>query len=218
MKIQGLYIGVPEKIKDIKTSLRKSAVDEINVLFHHIDGDDVNNKDHHGGSNRVLNQFPIESYDILKTYFPKVNFISGSLGENLLTKRMNENTVCIGDTYKIGDAECVVTEPRKPCWTIDYVFSQKGIARFMQDNCLTGWFYRILKEGRIKNGDHFQLTSRRYPELSVANCIEALLIEPDSKVLKSMVDNPILSSNWKKPAQRILVSNRIEDDFARLKS
>lgn len=218
MKVQRLFTGKPKKVLDIDTSIIKNEVGSLDVFLDYIEGDEVSNKKHHGGKNRVLHQIPIENYDILGMYFSKAEINHGKLGENILSIGMNEKNVCIGDTYKVGNIECIVTEPRKPCWTIDHVLGQKGIAKFIQDNCLTGWFYKILKEGSVNMGDSFELISRPFPKLTIENCIQALLIEPDTKLLELMISNPELSSNWKNPAQRILESGKLEDDSLRLKS
>lgn len=217
MKVHSLYIGMPEKVKDINTSFKRFEINEIKVYYDHIYGDQVENTNYHGGINRVLHQFPVENYGILESCFPNIKLDKEILGENIQSIGFYENSVCVGDVYQIGTVKCIVTEPRKPCWTIDYILNQKGVARFMQDNLLTGWFYRVVKEGVIKSGDRIHLVSRSYHDLSISSCVNALLVSPQEEVLKNMIKNPVLSRNWKESAAKVLKAGVIMDDSIRLR-
>jgi len=218
IKIEQLFVGIPKTLEGIQqeTAINRDAVESLTIKFDEIIGDRVANLEHHGGDNRVLHHFALEDYDLLQSIYPDVDFCAGSIGENLSARGMNEANVCIGDSYQIGNVQCMVTEPRKPCGLISQKYKTKGLARKIQDKFVTGWFYKILKEGDIFVGDEIKLLSRPYPKLTLKKCIDALLLTADPEVLKLMAETPVLSDNWKLPAKTILKSGRLEDDTLRL--
>lgn len=217
-QVMGLFIGKPALLPNSLTlsAINRNPVNKIFVNQSSIRGDQVANLIHHGGKNRVLHQYPFEHYEYWSKKYPAVNFIAGSMGENLSAIGLTEFNVCIGDIFQIGSVKCTVTEPRKPCATINKKFKTEGLAREVQNECKTGWFYHILEEGEISIADKIELLERPHPELTLEKCIRALLITPNSEILSLMVANPTLSENWKKPAQQILKTGILADDRNRL--
>jgi MOSC domain-containing protein YiiM len=219
MKVTDLYRGLPHPLtsrKKFTSSIARIRQDELIIYEDRIEGDDVQDKVHHGGLNRVLHHFPKEHYSLFKSSYPQTNFTFGHYGENLSSTYYNEENVCIGDLFQIGEIECIVTEPRKPCGTIDVQFQTKGLARMIQNQAITGWFYKITKPGKIIIGDEIKLLNRSYPELTIKKCVQALLVTPNLSLLEKMASNPCLSDNWKNPALKYLATNHKEDDSSRL--
>lgn len=216
--VNHLFIGTPKDVGNIKfkTAISKNNVNQINVEKSQIIGDKVANLKHHGGDNRVLHQYPLENLDFWNEKYSTSNFIPGCLGENLTAIGMNEENVCIGDIYQIGEVECVVTEPRKPCGTISLKMNIKGLAKQIQNESRTGWFYKISKPGLINHGDSIELKNRPYPKLTIKNCVRALLLNEDRETLELMAINPVLSENWVTPSKRLLEKSELENDSPRL--
>lgn len=218
-KISGLFRGTPQSLKyrpQLLSAINRQSVESLNVHSEFIEGDEVANKIHHGGINRVLHYYPPEHYAFWHKLYPDMQGYPGSMGENISSSGFTEKNVCIGDIFRIGEVEGVVTEPRKPCGTINLQFQVKGLARKVQDEMKTGWFYKIIKPGIIKIGDEIELISRQYSDLTIEACIKALLVEPDELILRKMIINPILSDNWKKPARIYLETHEFPDDRPRL--
>lgn len=217
--IQKLLTGTPAPLShepSVVTAIRRSEVDELRVFMDHIAGDEVANKQHHGGLARVLHHYPGEHYAFWKSCYPDKQFPLGSFGENLTTRGILEQDICIGDVFRIGTVLCSVTEPRKPCFTLNHYFQVPGFARVVQNELRTGWFYKILEPGVVRLGDAIALQERSYPELNVRDCVEALLVEFRRDVLERMSVNPSLSSNWRGPAQEALVTGVLPDGSRRL--
>lgn len=218
-KILGLFRGTPRPLEsrpELLSAFSRQSVDLLKVHLDFIEGDEVANKIHHGGTNRVLHYYPSEHYSFWKKLYPDLNGHPGSMGENISSSGLDEKNVCIGDIFRIGEVEAIVTEPRKPCGTINLHFQVKGLARKVQEEMKTGWFFKIIKPGIINAGDEIELLSRQFPELTIETCIRALLIHPDESILNKMINNPVLSENWKKPARNYLEKHEIPDDRARL--
>lgn len=217
--IKQLFRGTPAPLHhrpEVMSAIDRHEVDHLVVYQDHIEGDEVANKVHHGGIHRVLHHYPAEHLTYWATVYPYTEFTPGSMGENLSATGLTEKNVCIGDVFEIGELLCLVTEPRKPCGTICEQYAIKGLARKVQNESRTGWFYRILKPGTIRPGDKIKLKERPHPELTVDACIQALLVRPDMTVLELMVLNPTLSENWKRPAAAYLETGVLPDDRPRL--
>ncbi|OGR58016.1 MAG: hypothetical protein A2X36_16340 [Elusimicrobia bacterium GWA2_69_24] len=216
--VKNLFVGTPKNLtgSSVLSAIERNPVAALSVGFDAIAGDLVADPEHHGGRNRVLHQYPLEHYAVWGTRYPGIEFSAGGMGENLTSAGCTEDTVCIGDLFRIGSVRCVVTEPRKPCATIDVRYRIKGLARRVQEECRTGWFYRIISEGAIEIGDAITLLERPYPRLTLAVCVRALLLAPDRETLERMASNPVLSHDWRQPARELLSTGTLADDRKRL--
>jgi len=218
IKITKLFIGTPKTLpfSQIVSSINRNEVEELIVHTDRIENDEVFNKLHHGGLQRVVHHYPLEHYQYFQNNYSNHNFRPGLMGENIATTGMLEKNVCIGDVYEVSNVRLVVTEPRKPCATINHQFSIPGLARQVQNTSRTGWFYKVLSPGIIKTNNLLTLIERPYPKLTVDLCVQALLVNPDREILKLIVNNPAISANWKKPAADFLATGKMPDDRPRL--
>lgn len=219
IQVKHLFKGRPSPLphnSDLISAINREATPCLNVYRDHIEGDEVANKIHHGGLNRVIHYYPLEHYAYWAQQYPNTLFEPGSMGENITSFGMTEKTVCIGDVYQIGEVLCTVTEPRKPCATINHKYQVKSLARQVQTTARTGWFYKVLVPGTIRINDEIILKERPYPELTLESCILALLVKPDREFLEVMVQNEALSENWRRPAREYLSTGIMPDDRKRL--
>jgi MOSC domain-containing protein YiiM len=71
----------------------------------------------HGGSDKAIYCYPIEHYIKFLAERPSAEaLVPGGFGENLTTRGLDEDLVCIGDALRIGGVTAQVTEPRQPCF------------------------------------------------------------------------------------------------------
>lgn len=204
--VLGLFVGKPvdSDFHESKTSIYRNEVESIIVNKDSIENDLCGDLRFHGGLDRVLHQYCSENYSHWKKHYNDDRLTLGSFGENLCSTIMNESNVCIGDVYQIGDVEAIVSEPRKPCATINQKFQINTMVKDIIDSAKTGWFYKIQKAGVIKKNDQIILLNRTSPELTIEKCVHALYKGSDKEVLKLMVNNPDLSNNWKNQIERKL--------------
>ena len=80
-----------------------------------LDGDEQADLTVHGGKDKALYVYASEHYPHWQKELPDMELPYGMFGENLTTKCMLEENVCIGDQFKIGTAIVRVTQPRRPC-------------------------------------------------------------------------------------------------------
>lgn len=153
----------------------------------------------HGGPNKALHQYPLGHYARLAQVFPEAKdlLVPGSIGENLSVPGWDESNICIGDTFRLGDALIQLSQPRSPCWKIDQRYGTEGMAKRIDDEGLTGWYFRILEEGCVEPGCVFELIDRVAEKVTV-QALLALWHEhrPDPAQLAQLAATPGLSDNW----------------------
>ncbi len=108
-------------------------------------GDEQAEKKIHGGPDRALCHYPREHYADWIRQFPEqaTLFCAPAFGENLSTNGMTEHNVFIGDIYRWGGVD-PVTQPRSPCFKLNFHFAISDMALLMQNSGKTGWLYRVI--------------------------------------------------------------------------
>src|SRR6516164_7591533 len=109
-------VGLPRDItwegKTVHTAVWKAPVQgRRKVRRLNIDGDGQGDTHGHGGEQRAVLVYQIQSYRYWQRYFGRDDFCYGQFGENLTVDGLTDDEVCIGDRYHIGEAEFEVTQP-----------------------------------------------------------------------------------------------------------
>ncbi|KUI74168.1 Putative dioxygenase subunit beta YeaX [Cytospora mali] len=134
----------------------------------------------HGGPDKALHGYCCSHYPSWQDEFPAAasRFVPGGFGENLVTRRMNERNICIGDIMSVGDPATgpllQVSLPRQPCFKLNHRFELKNFAPNTWKLSRTGWYYRVLREGAIKAGDEIRLVERKHPRWTIERIQEYL--------------------------------------------
>lgn len=168
----------------------KSAVDGPQHLgTNGLEGDEQADLRYHGGPEKVLHQYPAEHYALLAQEWPQCASLLGPgvLGENISTRGMTEHDVCIGDVFGMGEARIQLSQPRSPCWKIDRRLKVDGASRFVEAAGVTGWYYRVLDEGRLCAGDEIVLLERPNPWLTLVHYWDTVMAHrPDPVALRQI--------------------------------
>lgn len=168
-------------------------------------GDEVADTKVHGGPEKALFAYPIAHYPYWKRHLDKESIDIGAFGENLAVKYMNEKKVCIGDIYTLGEAIIQVSQPRRPCWKPARRFRVLDFALRIQKSGLTGWYFRVLKEGYIQGGDVFHLTERPNPKWTIEKANEVMYHQKENyELTKELASCRYLARNWKRTLKRRL--------------
>ena len=77
----------------------------------------------------------------------------GSFGENLTVDGLPDDEVCIGDRYRIGEAEFEVTQPRVTCYRVGMRLGEPEMAALLVSHHRPGFYMRVITEGHIQAGD-----------------------------------------------------------------
>lgn len=174
--IGGLFLGQVALLdQDSRSSaIVKSAVRGPCLLTPEgLAGDSQADRRVHGGTEKAVHLYPAEHYAHLAAAFPAArHLVPGGLGENLSTTGLTEDLVCIGDRYAIGTAVIEVSQPRSPCWKIDHRVGVEGMAALIARAGLTGWYFRVIDQGRIGVGDRLDLSHRPAGAVSLAEYLQ----------------------------------------------
>ncbi len=197
--IQNIIFGNDEK--PIETAIKKNPVNKAFITKIGPEGDDVGLKEHHGGINKAL-------FSVSVSTFEELNKMTGSdfkwdgiavYGENLVISGLDENSVCIGDIYEIGECIVEISQPRKPCIRLSKNTDNPDMLKIIIESGWTGWYSRIVKEGIIKKNDKMILKNRIYPDLTIRE-LNSLLVNHIGKedILKKAVEAKELAESFKK--------------------
>jgi MOSC domain-containing protein YiiM len=160
-------------------------------------GDEVADKKNHGGPEKAVFCYPIKHYTYWREKYERDDMEMGGMGENFAVLEMDEYTVCIGDTYQVGEAVIQVSQPRQPCWKPARRFKIIDLALEIQRSGRTGWYYRVLQEGYVKADSPIKLIERPYPEWSIQAANEVMHIhKEDLRLADELASCPLLAENW----------------------
>jgi MOSC domain-containing protein YiiM len=113
-------------------------------------GDEQADRHAHGGAEKALHHWPAEHYTTLASAFSDAQHLyPGALGENFSTRGLTEGDVCIGDIFALGTARIQIAQPRTPCWKIDSRCGAEGMASYIGEHGMAGWYYRVLEPGDV---------------------------------------------------------------------
>lgn len=144
-------------------------------------------------------------------------FKAGAFGENLFSDEVNEKTVCIGDRIAIGDVVVEVSEPRSPCFKLNHRFEVRDMAKRTQTLLRTGWLYRVIQPGVVRQGDMVRLLDRPLPEWTVARVMYYLFLDTkNTEMMKEIVELVPLGEDIKGKFLARLAKGITEDQDGRM--
>src|SRR6201997_950602 len=174
-----INVGRPREVKwrggTVRTSIWKDAVQgRVRVRRLNIDGDEQSDLKGHGGEQRAVFVYQIESYRYWEQELGRSDFVYGQFGENLTVEGLSDDEVCIGDRYQIGTALFEVTQPRVTCYRVGIRMNEPRMAALLTSSGRPGFYFRVLTEGDVGAGDDIVKVGEADERMTVAE-INALL-------------------------------------------
>ena len=170
-------------------------------------GDGQADTEHHGGPEKAVFAYSIENYSYWQKELGLSEIASGGMGENLVMEHVLEDGISIGDTFQIGEAVVQVSQPRQPCWKPARRFRVKTLALLLQNTGRTGWYFRVLKEGHVEEGQTFTLIDRPCPQWTIQKCNEIIHAKkPDFQLMRELAECEFIA-----PRLRATLETRIEN-------
>ncbi|WP_373895724.1 MOSC domain-containing protein [Virgibacillus natechei] len=164
-----------------------------------LEGDGQGDLKNHGGVEKAIFVYPISHYAKWQERLERTDFTIGAFGENLAVQHITEADLCIGDIFHIGEAVVQVSQPRRPCWRPARRWRIKDLAIQIQREGMTGWYFRVLKEGEIQAGDHLSLQERPFPEWTVMKCNDVMYNQKqDTELAGRLAACELLAPSWRK--------------------
>ncbi|BBZ41677.1 MOSC and FAD-binding oxidoreductase domain-containing protein [Mycobacterium conspicuum] len=212
-RLLSVNVGLPKDVdwrgRTVHTGIWKTPVDgPVMARRLNLDGDGQGDLAGHGGEQRAVMVYQTESYDFWKSYLSRDDLEPGHFGENFTVTGLADADVCIGDRYRIGDAEFEVTQPRVTCYRVGLRLNEPAMPNLLVAHHRPGFYFRVITEGRVRAGDDIVRTRRGRHELSVVD-VDALLYLPDRDIqqLRKAVDIPALSPGWQQSFNELLAAH-----------
>ena len=203
-------VGMPEDVawrgRTVHTGVWKSPVRGPRMVRRlNIDGDGQGDLAGHGGEQRAVLVYQIESYQHWQEFFGRDDLGYGAFGENFTVEGLGDEEVCIGDRYRIGEAEFEVTQPRVTCFRVAMRMGEPQLPSLLVAHHRPGFYLRVLTEGYVAAGEEIVRTRRDSYAWSVAD-IDALLYLPghDREKLTAAQHIAALSPGWRESFRSML--------------
>ncbi|NEZ60832.1 MOSC domain-containing protein [Adonisia turfae] len=164
-----------------------------------LEGDRQADLRHHGGPEKAVLAYAAEHYPDWRQQLMNPALPYGAFGENFTVVGQTESSVCIGDTYGVGDAIVQVSQPRQPCWKLSRRWRIKDLALQVQRTGKTGWYFRVLQEGYVTPKQPLVLINRPYPQWTVMRANETMHHRTTSRdQVAELAELPLLAANWQR--------------------
>ena len=203
MKIISTNIGEPKVIiyngKEVKTGIFKYQVNQsINLGTEDVDNDHVIDRRYHGGIDKACYLYSADHYDYWQKLYPELEMPWGIFGENLSVEGLHEDEINIGDIFKIGEAVVQATQPRQPCFKLEFRFNNPQIVQQFIDSGFSGVYVRVLKNGNVKAGDSMELIERK-ESLSIQKVYELIYTDKVQKeAVLQAINDPFIAASCRK--------------------
>lgn len=203
MKLISVNVGLPREVAmnggSVRTGIFKKAVSgPVRVERLNLVGDRQADLSVHGGPYKAVYGYPAEHYDYWLRELAEEELPWGMFGENLTTEGLHESSVYIGDRYRVGTAELVVTQPRSPCYKLGIRFGRPEMVKRFLHSGRSGFYFAVAQEGEVGAGDSIELLSRDANSLSVFDINKLYASEKnDREMLERAVQTKGLSENWR---------------------
>ncbi|MDR9853453.1 MOSC domain-containing protein [Paenibacillus sp. VCA1] len=182
MEEKGIYgivsvnVGKPVTVeylgKPLTTGIYKRPVQgEVFVGRTQMDGDGQADTVNHGGPDKAVCVYPYEHYAYWEQELDKKLDYS-AFGENLTVTGLLETGVCIGDVFEMGEVVVQVSQPRFPCFKLSSKHAVKDFPARVLDTGFSGFYLRILEEGRLSKDSRIVKRSSHPMRVTVASVLK----------------------------------------------
>ena len=172
-----------------------------------LDGDGQGDLGGHGGEQRAVFVYQIESYRYWQEHLKRTDFVHGQFGENFTIEGLPDDVVCIGDRYQIGSAIFEVTQPRVTCYRVGIRMNEPRMPALLTSSGRPGFYFRVLQEGEVGAGDEIVKVGEANERMTVAE-INALLYSPNHArdQLERTLRIQALSPGWRASFEALMHS------------
>jgi ferredoxin-NADP reductase/MOSC domain-containing protein YiiM len=172
-----------------------------------LEGDGQGDLTGHGGEQRAVFVYQIESYRHWQEQLRRSDFVHGQFGENFTIEGLPDDAVCIGDRYQIGSALFEVTQARVTCYRVGIRMNEPRMPALLTSSGRPGFYLRVLQEGEVGPGDEIVKVGEGKERMTVAE-INALLYLPNHARdrLERALPIEALSPGWRSSFEALLQS------------
>jgi len=182
-RLLSVNVGLPRDIvwkgRTVHTGIWKNPLrGRCRVGRLNLEGDGQGDLAGHGGEQRAVFVYQIESYRYWQEQLKRTDFVHGQFGENFTVEGLPDDAVCIGDRYQIGSAHFEITQPRVTCYRVGIRMNEPRMPALLTSSGRPGFYFRVLQEGEVGAGDEIVKVGEADERMTVAE-INALLYSPN---------------------------------------
>jgi len=211
-RLLSVNVGLPRDIawkgRTVHTGIWKNPLrGRCRVGRLNLEGDGQGDLAGHGGEQRAVFVYQIESYHYWQEQLKRTDFVHGQFGENFTTEGLPDDVVCIGDRYQIGTALFEVTQPRVTCYRVGIRMNEPRMPALLTSSGRPGFYFRVLREGEVRADDEIVKVGEAGVRMTVEE-INALLYSPNHTRdrLKRALRIEALSPGWRGSFESLLQS------------
>jgi MOSC domain-containing protein YiiM/ferredoxin-NADP reductase len=203
MRVISVNVGLPRtaqwKGKAVSTGIFKAPVSgRIHLRTLNFDGDRQADLSVHGGPDKAVYVYPAEHYAYWHRELPGTTLSWGMFGENLTTEGLQEDTLKIGDRFRIGSTEVVVTQPRIPCFKLGLRFGRDDIVKRFLASGRAGFYCRVVAEGEVAADDAIVMVESAVDSVTVPEVTRLYAHDKDDLGgLRRIVGVAALPDDWR---------------------
>ena len=211
-RLLSVNVGLPRDIvwkgRIVRTAIWKDPIQgRCWVSRLNLDGDGQADLGGHGGEQRAVFVYQIESYRHWAEQLKRTDFVHGQFGENFTIEGLPDDAVCIGDRFQIGGALFEVTQPRVTCYRVGIRTNEPRMPALLTSSGRPGFYFRVLQEGEVRAGDEIVRVGEASERMTIAE-INALLYSPNHPRdrLQRALRIEALSPGWRGSFEALLRS------------
>ena len=203
MSVLSVNVGLPREVlwrgKPVTTGIWKEPVaGRVPLRRLNLDGDRQADLRVHGGPDKAVYAYPSEFYELWSRERPELDLGPGTFGENLTTEGLPDSEVSVGDRFRVGTAELLVTQPRLPCFRLGLRMGRDEFVTEFLERGLLGFYLAVAREGEVAAGDaivELQRDPRRFGVTEVARLYAA--DRDDVETMQLAADHDALPESWR---------------------
>jgi MOSC domain-containing protein YiiM len=186
---------------------RPVAAETLYLDWENLEGDGQADLRVHGGRDKAVYAYPADHWPAWSEEEGR-DFGPASFGENLTLSGVAEDAVCIGDVWAWGEARLQVSQPRGPCYKLEMHSGLPGLIERMRANGRTGWYFRVLRPGRVPVAGPLRIAERHASGISVLRAHLATLPGGTSDAeRRTILRQTPLAAAWQRPIRARLTED-----------
>lgn len=207
IRVDSVLTGKVVRFGESTSAIAKAPVTEprtVHLLG--VEGDAQADLSVHGGPEKAIHHYPRDHYEWWHAQLGPIPVLDapGAFGENISTRGLTEEDVCIGDRFRLGTALVEICQGRQPCWKQAHRLQAATAVALMMKSGRTGWYYRVIEEGAVAAGDDLIAVSRLHPEWTVARATALVVAGVGSKgEARELTGLGALAEGWRLRAAKL---------------
>jgi len=208
MELLAISLAEPKQVEYddrwISTGIYKEPVEgPVKVSAFGLEGDVQIDLKNHGGKDKAIYVYTAENYRFWERELEKTSLPFGQFGENFTVTRMPDETVHIGDIFQVGKIVVQVTQPRVPCFKLGIKMGDPSFVNVFLHSGRTGFYFRVLEEGEVHNGDTITLLHEDEERLNIRDAMLAIIKGPrQQEIIEKALRIKALSQAWQESLEK----------------